>query len=223
MIAAMISNNIRGESELKDQCAWYGMLYLMDTLLGLVLAVMFVKLLDNLANERDWVHLKHSGVYAGPHGLWTWAAQVLAWLGILTIVKVIIYVVMWVFSAPLAFMGGILFAPIQFNKHFELVFVMILFPGLLNVIYFWIADSYLKAKKEHGDAHENDETGLEDKKEHLIDETESDVDIVSLARIQEMPWSTLFGRWQQPAPPPADVEVPATTSKTEGLTEAAIV
>eukprot|EP00540_Astrosyne_radiata_P005537 CAMPEP_0116834114 /NCGR_PEP_ID=MMETSP0418-20121206/6811_1 /TAXON_ID=1158023 /ORGANISM="Astrosyne radiata, Strain 13vi08-1A" /LENGTH=83 /DNA_ID=CAMNT_0004463637 /DNA_START=118 /DNA_END=369 /DNA_ORIENTATION=+ len=48
---------------------------------------------------------------------------------------------------------------------------MILFPGLLNVIYFWVADSYLKAKKHHADAHEPE--AMADKKESLLptDET----------------------------------------------------
>lgn len=193
MIASIISRNTRGESQLKDQCAWYGLSYLIDTTLGLILAIIFVKMLDSVANERDWVHLKHSGVYSGQHGLLTWAAQVVAWIAILTVVKIIIYVFMWLCSAPLAFVGGLLFAPLQFNIHFELVFVMILFPGLLNVVYFWIADSFLKAKKEHGDAHENDETGLEDKKEHLLEEEDGD-DQVSWSVYQPMPWSTLFGR-----------------------------
>jgi hypothetical protein len=99
---------------------------------------------------------------------------------------------MWLCSEPLAFFGGLLFAPLQCNIHFELVFVMILFPGLLNVIYFWIADGYLKASKEHSDAHEHDESGLEDKKEALVEEEEEEsppIDWFSGA-----PWSALFTR-----------------------------
>ena len=33
---------------------------------------------------------------------------------------------------------------------FELVFVMVFFPGVLNVMYFWIADSYLKQSHPEG-------------------------------------------------------------------------
>ena len=147
------------------------MSYLIDTTMGLLLAIIFLAILDYFANERDWVHLKHSGVYSGPNGLWHWASQVLAWLAILTIVKIFIYLFMWFFSEQLAMFGGWLFKPLQGNIRFELLFVMILFPGLLNVIYFWVADGFLKAKKEHSEAHESD--GMEDKKEHLIEsETE---------------------------------------------------
>lgn len=180
------------------------MSYLIDTTLGLVLAIMFLKLLDTVSHERDWVHLKHSGVYAGPQGWVTWAVQVIAWLVILTAVKAIIYVFMWLCSGPLAFFGGLLFAPLQFNIHFELVFVMILFPGILNIVYFWIADGYLKAKKDNSEAHENDETGLEDKKEALI---ESETEIPTTWNFhQPLPWSSLFGKTkeeQQPSTSPS--------------------
>jgi hypothetical protein len=132
------------------------MSYLIDTTLGLVLAIFFLGVLDKLASERDWVHLKHSGVYSGPDGVLHWISQCLAWLVILTVVKVIIYIFMLAGGSWLAWIGGVLFAPLQGNIRFELLFVMIFFPGILNVIYFWIADGYLKAKKSHAGAHEPD-------------------------------------------------------------------
>lgn len=166
VIASVISRNTRGETELKDQCAWYGMSYLIDTTLGLVLAVAFVKLLDHLANKYDWPSLKKSGVYHGEDGWVHWIHQLLAWLFILTIVKMFVYLFMWGFSEQLAVVGGILFAVFENNIRFELLFVMIFFPGFLNVIYFWIADSYLQAKAEHTEAHEDEP--MKDKKEHLL-------------------------------------------------------
>jgi hypothetical protein len=170
IIAALISQNIRGDSVLEDQCAWYGISYLIDTTLGLVLAIICLRILDWQANERDWAHLKHSGVYSGPDGWKHWISQVTAWMLILTVVKIIIYYFMVVLSEPLAYFGAILFLPLQGNIKFELLFVMIFFPGFLNVIYFWVADSYLQAGSEHAGAHEHDESGLQDKKEALIEE-----------------------------------------------------
>lgn len=187
MIAAVISQNIRGESVLEDQCAWYGMSYIIDTSLGLILAIIFLQWLDRIANARQWKALMQSGVYTGDDTLPHWAAQVGAWMVILTITKFMIYIFMWVFSSPLAYIGGILFAPIQGNIRFELVFVMILFPGVLNVIYFWIADGFLKAKKEHAVAHEKD--GLEDKRVALVEgETQQQEMVTPYAAA---PWSSL--------------------------------
>ncbi|GKY99755.1 hypothetical protein MPSEU_000929400 [Mayamaea pseudoterrestris] len=205
IIASIISQNIRGDTVLNDQCAWYGLSYLIDTTLGLVLAIICLNLLDKVAHQRDWTHLKHSGVYTGPNGLMHWVSQCFAWLLIQTIVKMIIYLFMWLFSDQLAWLGAILFAPIQFNIRFELVFVMILFPGFLNVIYFWIADSFLKAKPSNhsGEAFENDETGLEDKKQKLM--ADDDVEKQPAPGLgQPAPWSSYFGAYNIFGAPPTD-------------------
>jgi cytoskeletal protein RodZ len=85
---------------------------------------------------------------------------------------------------PLAVVGGILFAPLQVNIRLELLFVMIVFPGFLNVIYFWIADSFLQAKAEHKEAHEEDHT-IEDKREALLTEAFPVEDPVAAVR----PWT----------------------------------
>lgn len=185
VIAAVISKNIRGDSVLEDQCAWYAMSFLIDTTLGLALSIAFLRILDVLANKFGWVSLRHSGVYSGPTAFSHWVSQVIAWLLILTVVKIFMYFFMWGFSAPLAWIGGTLFKPLQGNIRFELLFVMILFPGLLNVIYFWIADHHLKAKPQHSEAHEEIETAeMSDKKESLL--TEEDKQEAFAAR----PWTS---------------------------------
>jgi len=175
IIAAIIVNNGDGaNTSLNDQCAWYGMTYLVDTTLGLLLAIWGLKAIDWMANEWDWVSLKHSGVYEGVDGLLHWIHQVVAWLVILTVGKVIIYYFMVWTSALLSSFGSLLFTPLQANIRFELLFVMIFFPGVLNVIYFWIADHYLKAGAEHAGAHEEDtlDTELAKKKASLLPEGE---------------------------------------------------
>jgi hypothetical protein len=197
MVAAVISQNIRGESKLEDQCAWYGMSYIIDTSLGLVIAIVMLRWLDQVANARKWGALMNSGVYTGNDAVPHWMAQVAAWIFILSIAKVVIYLFMWIFSGALAIAGAILFAPLQGNIHFELVFVMILFPGVLNVIYFWIADGYLKAKKEHTAAHEPD--GLQDKREALVDGT----GLSPIGQYATAPWSDLAAGKQRAAATPA--------------------
>ena len=172
VIASIITQITNAETILKDQCAWYAISYLIDTTLGLVLAILLLRLLDHIAKERDWMSLRHSGVYTGPTAMTHWAHQVCAWMIILTIVKIIIFGFMVVFSNALAWVGSILFAPLQGNIRFELVFVMILFPGLLNLIYFWIADSYLKADPQHSGAHESESAEMEEKKASLLTEEE---------------------------------------------------
>lgn len=162
IIAALIVANVRGDFVLEDQCAWYATMYVMDTVVGLVLSIYLLALLDKVSNARNWTTLMHSGVYVGPDRYITWGHQILAWLLILTVVKAILTFLMWAASPILGFWAAILFAPFDGNTRMELLFVMIVFPGFLNVIWFWITDQYLKAEKHHAGAHEpTDEALLE--------------------------------------------------------------
>lgn len=155
IVSAIIAENhsASGDNKLDDQCAWYAINYLVDTTFGLVLALGFLFLLDKVANQKNWESLKNSGVYYGPEKWVHWRDQVIAWVVVLTLVKIVILFFMWIFSSFLAFWGRILFKPMQANIRFELLFVMIFFPGFLNVIYFWVIDSYIKAGEAHAHAH----------------------------------------------------------------------
>mmetsp|Transcript_13680 Transcript_13680/g.15701 ORF Transcript_13680/g.15701 Transcript_13680/m.15701 type:complete len:279 (+) Transcript_13680:56-892(+) len=170
-VANIIAANVRGEQSLTDECAWYAINYVMDTVFGLIICIGLLGLLDHFANKFHWVSLKDTGVYHGSEGMIHWVNQVIAWILVLTITKVALCVVMWCVSPFLAYWGQILFGPFQSNIRFELLFVMIFFPGVLNIVYFWIMDSFLKAKSHHADAHENDENEAADSKtETLISE-----------------------------------------------------
>uniref|UniRef100_A0A7S3LBX4 Transmembrane protein 110 n=1 Tax=Amphora coffeiformis TaxID=265554 RepID=A0A7S3LBX4_9STRA len=193
IIAAVLSENMReGINTLKDQCAWYGLSFLIDTTLGLFLAILCLRALDELANDYNWTHLKDSGVYVGPDGWKHWISQLIAWLAIMTVTKIIIYFFMWAFSQELAWIGQLLFAPLQGNIRFELIFVMILFPGVLNVIYFWIADSYLKAKDGHVGVHEPTtlEDPTNDRKESLL---EGEIEATKPPSVTRPSWATPDG------------------------------
>lgn len=156
-IAAIIATATLQENEeaiLADQCAWYGLSYVIDTTLGLVLVIMGVRVLEWFAQKFSCLsHLHQSGVY---DNVCVWFSQCTAWLLVLTITKVIIYAVMYTFATPLAYVGKLLFSPFTGHKHLELLFVMIFFPGVLNIIYFWVADSYLMANREQHEANTAD-------------------------------------------------------------------
>jgi hypothetical protein len=158
IISGVIVHHVRGSNELKDQCAWYATMYVMDTVMGLLICIYFLNLLDRLADYFDWSQLKNTGVYIGSHNerLETWGWQLFAWFVILTLEKAILFLLMWIFSAQLSVIAGIVFKPLEGNIKFELLFVMILFPGVLNIIWFWITDHFLKADGSHTAAHEKD-------------------------------------------------------------------
>ena len=77
---------------------------------------------------------------------------------------------------------------------------MILFPGVLNVVYFWIADSFLKAKKDQEGAHEP-ETTTEEKSRPTNNDDDDDHNFELMedekekrTSYQPAPWSTVPDR-----------------------------
>ena len=151
-----------------------------------MLAILCLRIQDHFAEKYNIKSLLNTGVYHGEHAVAHWIAQTFSWVVILTVVKILIYFFMLIFQNVLAFFGSIMFAPLQINIRFELLFVMIFFPGVLNVIYFWIADSYLKAGDDNFHAFED--SGKTDKNMSLISDDEkrarSEDDAVTLSERQ---------------------------------------
>ena len=188
VIASLISIYHEGSG---DQCAWYGISFLIDTTLGLLLALVGLQVLNAAAKRFNWTALVNSGVYTGDTALCHWTAQVFSWISILTITKIFISIFMWICREPLDFVGKLaLTMPFNGHPRLELIFVMVLFPGVLNIIYFWIADSYLKATPEHSAVHEVDE---EKQEAFLSKENEAEEEKTTEMQAQTTPGRSIFG------------------------------
>merc|ERR1719162_939596 len=139
IMASIISHNVRGDYELEDQCAWYAINYFVDTTVGLFLSVILLQAALGWAKDRKIESLMNTGVYDGPQGMKHWWHQLIFWMIILSCCKVILLFLLWFFSPALAVVGNFVFGPLEGNNQLELLFVMIILPGVLNVFYFWIA------------------------------------------------------------------------------------
>lgn len=159
-IAALIADVSWGDYELLDECAWYAISFLVDTSIGLIFSLLLLGILNGEAKKRGWKTLEHNGAYDGQEldRYKIWWHQVLAWIVILTIVRGLNMFFIWALSPFLARAGDLLFEPIQGDIRFELLFVMIIFPGILNLFYFWIADHHLKADGSNPHSHEPSES-----------------------------------------------------------------
>jgi hypothetical protein len=96
-----------------------------------------------------WTELKHSGRYGDPPSLRVWAIQLLSWMLVLCVMKVIVAAAIYMFRTPLGIIGSLLFFPVHHHPKIELLIVMIGCPLVMNMVQFWIQDSFLK---DHADA-----------------------------------------------------------------------
>lgn len=128
-----------------DPCAWYWVTFMLDCTVGLVLTLCFVKLTERLFNYD-------SGMY-GDGTEWEsnldlskWMKQVLVYCGIAIFVKVLLATML--FSA-LDFwdrVGKWGTAWIR-DPQLRLLDVMVITPGCMDTLFFWITDEFIKHTK----------------------------------------------------------------------------
>lgn len=96
--------------------------------------------------------LNHPGRYGSPPSWRIWLVQLLSWSSILFVMKIIVSILIYIFRAPLGLMGYLLFFPFHHHPKVELLIVMIFCPLVMNMVQFWIQDSFLM---DHADKKES--------------------------------------------------------------------
>ncbi|OQS07411.1 hypothetical protein THRCLA_00571 [Thraustotheca clavata] len=127
-----------------DQCVWYFLNFVTDCTLGMLIALSLLKFQQELALTFNWPAIHESGDYGNPPSYRIWGIQLLGWLGIIVFSKGIVTSVLIATAGPLGAIGNELFLPLINHPMSELLIVMIVCPSFLNVMQFWIQDSFLK-------------------------------------------------------------------------------
>uniref|UniRef100_A0AAV1TAS1 Vacuolar membrane protein n=1 Tax=Peronospora matthiolae TaxID=2874970 RepID=A0AAV1TAS1_9STRA len=133
----------------QDQCAFYFMNVVIDTTLGVYIAYLLLQLSTIVANRQQWRSLQCHGYYGDPPAWKVWWIQLLQWCTILAVMKVFVGGVIYAFSTPLGWMGSLLFYPVHNHPKIELLIVMIGCPLVMNMVQFWVQDSFLMNHAQH--------------------------------------------------------------------------
>ena len=131
-----------------DQCAWYFVSYFLDTILGVGLAYLLLQYLTYIANKKNWEMLMESGNYgiSGDNNkiLKYWGVQLISWIGIIGISRLFTGIVLLIFRGGFANIANGIASLFSNNPKMLLVFVMVICPGIMNLIQVWIQDNILK-------------------------------------------------------------------------------
>ena len=171
IISAVLSND-EGDA---DACVWYFVTVVLDCTLGAFLSYIFMWLMDGIAAASDWTFLK-TGLYYEEYTIgnkknykliWKkYLSQLGVWLLITLIVKIILLIMLKICKLFLVNLGTFFLSPFS-NAKFRLVMVMIIFPVILNALYFWVVDNILKLKEsDKGEVQLNEE--IKENKENNI-------------------------------------------------------
>ena len=151
----IISAILSSDEKDADACVWYFVTVVLDCTLGAFLSYIFMWLIDGIANSSDWTFLK-TGLYyeeflqgnkKNYRLIWKkYLSQLGVWLGITLIVKIILLIMLKICKLFLVNLGTFFLSPFS-NAKVRLVMVMIIFPVILNALYFWVVDNILKLKE----------------------------------------------------------------------------
>ena len=156
----VLSAILSSDQENVDACVWYFVTIVLDCTLGAFLSYIFMWLTDGIAKSSDWTILK-TGLYYEEYTknnkkcyklVWKkYLSQLGVWLAITLICKLILLGMLKICKLFLVNLGTFFLSPFT-NGKFRLIMVMIVFPVILNAVYFWTADNILKYKEdENGD------------------------------------------------------------------------
>ena len=155
IISAVLSND---END-ADACVWYFVTVTLDCTLGAFLSYIFMWLVDGIVSSSELEILK-TGLYYEEYMegnkkcyklKWKkYGAQLGVWLVITFIVKLILLIMLQICKLFLVNLGGFFLSPFS-NAKVRLVMVMIIFPVILNALYFWVVDNILKLKESDKD------------------------------------------------------------------------
>ena len=133
-----------------DECAWYFINFLADSVLGIPLSWALLELVHVVALRCNLEGLQETGNYGTENVYCTWLIQLIAWLWIVFATKLTMGLMIWPLGQVLGRFGVWLFGPMHKAPQLELVFVMVIAPSIINVFVFWIYDNMLMAPSDSG-------------------------------------------------------------------------
>ncbi|KAI7871660.1 vacuolar membrane protein-domain-containing protein, partial [Spinellus fusiger] len=137
------------EGDTSNPCVWYFLNILVDTTLGVVILWFLFLGFDSLT-----VYFKLSGFRSGVYGspplqqqMKRWGKQLGLYIASLVIMKAVV-VILFRICPWIEDFGRWVLRWTLGNYKLQVVFVMLIFPLVMNIIQFWIVDTIVKHKSE---------------------------------------------------------------------------
>lgn len=150
IIAVWLSHLVTNTNE----CAWYFVSYSCDTIFGVALGYIFLKIVIYYSKKFNYIRLSQNGNYK-IHGFTsnkdiaiTWLLQILVWLLIILFSRLFVALILWVGQDLFSIVAQWIASIFEGNPHLLLLFVMIICPGIMNICQAWIIDNILKKKDD---------------------------------------------------------------------------
>ncbi|CAG8550864.1 6321_t:CDS:2 [Ambispora leptoticha] len=145
LLASLIAG--KNEQEVTNPCVWYFLNIFMDCTLGVFVLFLLLKLLHTGLTSLGIQGLRSGDYDMPPRRAW-WLKQLAIFLVSLFTMKMIIVLVIQI--APFLFkFGAWAINWTESDPKLQIVFVMLIFPLIMNIVQFWLVDQVIKKRFEH--------------------------------------------------------------------------
>lgn len=137
-----------------DACEWYLVNIVIDTTVGVVIAVALLKCMLIPAFEycSGGTAIFRSGDYKDSSGTLIpkkYFAQTACWLLCLALTKSVVVLLMYLLQNPLHVAASGLLGIFPNSPQLQLVLAMVITPCFMNALQFWVQDAYLKHSRSN--------------------------------------------------------------------------
>ncbi|KAF0431396.1 vacuolar membrane protein [Gigaspora margarita] len=144
IIVSYISGS--SEDDYTNPCVWYFLNILVDCTVGVFILYVFLKAVQYIASTLGIEGVK-SGEYGDPPRFEWWARQTVEFIISILLMKIVIVITFrhfpFLFDFGEWFLGWTLY-----DARLQVVFVMLVFPLVMNTVQFWLVDQVIKKKLE---------------------------------------------------------------------------
>lgn len=133
-----------------NPCSFYLLNLAIDTTLGIPILIILLRVFTSLVSYTPWgkpPESIQSGNYGSPPSAWWWLKQSVIYFcglfGMKICVLIIFLILPWISR-----IGDWALKWTEGNERLQIVFVMMLFPLIMNALQYYIIDSFIKLKDE---------------------------------------------------------------------------
>ena len=154
-----LSHLLTSEKDEADECVWYFVTLFLDCTLGTMFNWLIMLFCNYVITKFKWKMLI-SGMYFEEYIKNSkkkyrlipkmYFAQLGLWLVVTVLTKIFLLIFLAIFRSFFVLIGTYILKPFT-NAKLRIVMVMIIFPVILNGLYFWVCDNLLKLKIKQSD------------------------------------------------------------------------
>jgi hypothetical protein len=135
----------------QNPCVWYFLNLLLDCTVGVYLLYLFLKAFHRVGDYLNITDID-MGHYGNPPRLsfvnarfYPWFKQLFFFLSAWVFVKIIVSITL-IFVPIFGILATLILSPLTGYQHAEIIFVMFVFPLVMNICQAWLIDKVLKGK-----------------------------------------------------------------------------